>query len=220
MKTYDENLDPVIKKIKEIKRSYLEEIDVSFDAGDPKSAETTFEHLMHLSEISKAVHAGGVTTLEKSEKPIFRTGHLFVYKCHNFLNDGPNEMIHYVTGIQTEDTRVLSEIVQFEIASRSPVHVTGDIASAANSLIMLEEHGYKLHAWFHTHPGKGPNAVYPSSIDIKHQTALEKAGYAVIGGIFTRDGYVRFFSCDYEFELQMHGTQITQIEPMTFKFEV
>ena len=208
---------PAMLTLEKVKGHCLHQLDAAFRSGDKQSADTAYDYLMRLSEVHVALENPQTKSSGVSE---FKTGGRFLQECLNFLNDGADEMLHYVTGIKTEDTRVMSEIVTFDIETRSPSYVKGDIMSAASSLIMLDEHGYKLHGWFHTHPGKGPGAIHPSSIDLSHQDALEKGGYNVVGGIFARDGYVRFFSSDLKFDIEVYGSNVTQIDNVTFKFEV
>jgi hypothetical protein len=209
-----------ISKLDALKDHCLSELEAAFYTGDNQSADKACDYLKRLSEVQLELQDLHAKREQSSKLPKFKTGGRFLHDCLDFLDDSADEMIHYVTGIQTDNTRVLSEIVTFDIETRSPSYVRGDIMSAANSLIMLDEHGYKLHAWFHTHPGNGPGAIHPSSIDLTHQKALEKGGYNVVGGIFARDGYVRFFSCDLKYDLEIYGSNVTQIDSTTYKFEV
>ena len=220
MKPKEFTFETVKDEIEKTKDLIIRDIGVSFDTHDINSARRNVEHLMALSAINHVVQDIPSFKTQIDAIPSYWTDHFFLRDCLNFMNDGKKEMMLFVTGTHLVNVRVLSKIVPFKHAKRSPVYAEGDITSAATSLIGLDEHGYQLNAWFHTHPGIGHGATHPSGIDIDHQIALEQAGYPTIGGIFTRDGCVRFFSCGFKFAVEAYGSQIEQIDELTYKFEV
>lgn len=220
MKPKEFSFEKVKKSIEETKDIIIKDIDTAYDAYDIELGQKSLNHLMSLSAVHKSVLSLSDLEMHTDMVPTYWIDHFFLRDCLNFMDDGKDEMMLFVTGTHMTNVRVLSKIVPFKHASRSPVYAKGDITSAATSLIGLDEHGYQLHAWFHTHPGKGHGATHPSGIDIDHQTALEQAGYPAIGGIFTRDGCVRFFSCGFKFAVEAHGSRIEQIDELTYKFEV
>jgi hypothetical protein len=78
-------------------------------------------------------------------------------------------------------------------------------------LSLQEDHGHLLLAMFHSHTSKGAASTTPSSIDIKNLERKSKIGIDCLGGIFSMDRYVRFFSLK-EFEIDIYGKGIEEIE--------
>ena len=69
----------------------------------------------------------------------------------------------------------------------------------------MHQYGYLLTGCFHSHPGSGKGSVSPSSTDIKNQKKLENTGYKCISAIFSRDGFIRFFTVNNPFEVKVVG---------------
>ena len=148
---------------------------------------------------------------------IYITSRLFLYNCFKYLTSmGKNEVMHFVTGIQFGHIRTLDYMQKVIMKCQSPVHVETDINSLFKVLGMMdEEFGHYLHAYFHSHPGSFSS---PSSIDMDYQKRLEAGNYNAIGGIFTRDGQIRFFSHKLPFIVEVYGKGVEQIEDTLFRF--
>ena len=80
----------------------------------------------------------------------------------------------------------------------------------------MAQFGYPLHMVCHSHPGRGINANLPSSTDMDHQLRLERGGYKCISCIFSRDGYVRFFSAGFPFAVDIFGEGVKDLGYNTF----
>ncbi len=147
----------------------------------------------------------------------FMTGSLFLYRCYRYLTSmGPNEVFHFVTGIRVGWMRTFDYMQQVKMQTQSPVQVKTDINSVAKTLITMDEmFGHRLHAHFHSHPG---NFSSPSGIDLDYQARIEAGGYNAIGGIFTRDGQIRFFSHNLPFIIHVYGKGVEQIDDTHFRF--
>lgn len=137
----------------------------------------------------------------------------------NLLGTGENnnEWVHYATGIEVGDWRTVDRIVKFSFAQQSVAYVESDAASSRDALIQMAEFGYRLHAVMHSHPGHGANATHPSGIDYDHQRRLERGGYVVVSGIYSRDGFVRFFTDDIQFQIEIFGEGVKQHESNLFE---
>ena len=148
---------------------------------------------------------------------IYVTSSLFLYNCFKYLTSmGENEVMHFVTGIKFGHIRTLDYMQKVTMKHQSPVHVETDINSVFRVLGMMdEEFGHYLHAYFHSHPGSFSS---PSEIDINYQKRLEAGRYNTIGGIFTRDGQIRFFSHKLPFIVEVYGKGVEQIENTLFQF--
>jgi len=85
--------------------------------------------------------------------------------------------------------------------------------STHNLLIKLEQFGHKFLAHFHSHPGNGADATYPSGTDTNFQKRLESAGHLAVMAIFSRDGFVRFIRLDQNFEIEIYGEGVKNHAP-------
>jgi len=197
----------------------LEKLQLSLTSHDEKSARFFFEHLLEDSSILKKLKEVQDLLSQKRERgdiSSYMVGSWSLYKCFHFLNQGADENINYVTGLQIGAVLTLDRLVSFELAESSQVYVRGDLGSSTDCLIQMEELGHKLHGWFHIHPGIGPDSTHPSQIDVNHQRKLEQGGYPAIGGIFSRDGFVRFFSLKRIFEISIYGKEVEKINDRVY----
>lgn len=140
--------------------------------------------------------------------PIYMTEERFLGECCTELTRTDDEAMFFVTGFSMDGLRVLSRTIHLEYSEQSPVFVKADGASTRSALKELQDHGQSLLAWFHRHPGSGPEKTTPSMIDLDHQKDLEAGGYSAIGAIFTEDGWVRFFAVGAEFSINISGNGV------------
>lgn len=159
------------------------------------------------------------TALPASREGIGRylAGSWFLYDCHSYLMQREPEWLHYVTGLHFDRVRTLDRMVTFKLEKQSPGYVKGDEMATRDALCDMEEHGHALQGVFHSHRMKGSGAVNPSMIDRAHQERLERGHYPVISGIFSEDGYIRFFALERTFQIQTYGKGVEQIEEHLFK---
>jgi hypothetical protein len=113
--------------------------------------------------------------------------------------------MHYASGVINNGIRIIERMITFPFKQQSSVYVEGDHYATRDALIRMANFGYFLHAVCHSHPGKTIHSTLPSNIDLEHQSRLEKGGYQAISCIFSRDGFVRFFSVNLVFELNIYG---------------
>lgn len=139
----------------------------------------------------------------------------------NYLNDGTNdEKFCYCTGIIDEKTNTIipTKLLKPEMSVRSAGYVEGDWRSIHSILSGLDDWFHAMILQCHLHPGCGPGSTHPSSTDMRNHTDLE-ANYPVIGAIFVRDGYVRFFSADKEFEVEVYGKGVKKVADKLYFIE-
>lgn len=74
-------------------------------------------------------------------------------------------------------------------AHRSYVRADNDKLAAA--LLVMESSGTCLGAWVHSHPGAGPGASVPSSIDVNQYADWQRDHPHLLALITTADGHVR-----------------------------
>jgi hypothetical protein len=129
------------------------------------------------------------------------------------------ERFHYVTGVQIDErTFSMNHIIPVNYAKQSAVYLSVENSSNIDQLARLDSWGVSLVAHFHSHPGNGPEAIFPSGIDRRFQERLECGGHIAVGGIFSQDGYVRFFAGDdLRFQIVVFGNHIKEISKNVFK---
>jgi hypothetical protein len=154
--------------------------------------------------------------------PVHVVNSLFLADCHRFLLSDPKgyELLHLVTGSKVDaKTRTLDRMEQVALASHSAIHAEADQHDLQRRLIGMSEWGLSMHGLFHAHPGQGIGATRPSGKDLNTHERYERGGYPLVGAIFVRDGYVRFFSHNRPFTIQLSGIGVRQYEEHVFKIE-
>ena len=145
----------------------------------------------------------------------YQVSSLFLKDCWNYLKSDPkqNERLHFITGTVTGDgTRVLSRIEKVKYDSQSAAYVSADKMDSHQKLISLtEDHGHLLLGLFHSHMSRGAGSTMPSSTDNSFMARMDKVGCHCLGGIFSLDGYVRFFMSAKEFEIDVYGKGINLV---------
>lgn len=178
-------------------------------AGDKPLAQLHLERLLAFADLRRLVEEG---EQGGEQKPTYLVGSLFLYDAYKALMCGENEQMHYVTGVRWGNILTLERLVPFHLEKATPVFAKGDALSSHAALVHLDRFGYCLHALFHRHPGQGKEASRPSYIDLETQERLERGKYPVIGAIFTRDGWVRFFSVHNPFQVITYGERLERDE--------
>ena len=145
----------------------------------------------------------------------FQVSTLFLAECGKYLTSDPSlsERMHLTTGpVTPEGVRVLSrmEHIAYEKQTRSYVKLKRPDCHAKLCELDLV-HGHEPLAFFHSHIVRGAAGTAPSAEDRSHQARYEKTGYEVIGGIFSLDGFVRFFSNDLPFAMDIYGAGVEKL---------
>lgn len=135
------------------------------------------------------------------------------------LTPSKDEHAVYITGPQIEGVRVLSRTCTFDLDEQSLVSAKGNPESCLTALIKILENGNGLHAIAHSHPGSGPSATQQSDTDMIHLRSIQHAGADVIGLIFTRDGFVRFYTYDKPFVVHVTGKGVSHVENNIYKLD-
>ena len=173
-------------------------------------------HMLVLAEMNELM----VTYLDSNYNDNTKTGYLvsslFLRESFELLNKREVESLHFVTGPEISDTKVLDKIVDFRLEKQSAVYAKADSSAVRKALIYLNRHAYKLYGCFHIHPGNGATSIFPSSTDMKLDRLLHRGGYGCIGAIFSRDGYIRFFSSK-EFEINIYGNGVEKIDEKLYR---
>lgn len=156
----------------------------------------------------------------------YQISSLFLRDCAHDLTRDPamNERLHLITGTETSNgTKVLSRIERVELEQQSPAYVKANDADAHLRIVTLSEvHEHTLLGVFHSHMAHGAEATRPSGTDLAFMARLAKIGCYALGGIFSLDGYVRFFLPSKPFTIDIYGTGVepTHDTPHTKIFRI
>lgn len=115
-----------------------------------------------------------------------------------------------VTGPRLKEIRALSQMVPVRFTHQSAAKLAMEVDDFNRALRGLQRWGYSLHAVFHSHRFNG--RVFPSQIDLDTQLRLLEPVYPAIQAVFSEDGYVRFFSVERPFTVEVFGRGVEHVE--------
>jgi hypothetical protein len=148
----------------------------------------------------------------------------FLTECYTYLMGDPHgfERLHMTTGLQLGDNHYTLEYLdKVAMVHQSHIGAQADQQAFTRALIALSQWGLALHGLFHRHPGEGVRATLPSlDKDIPTHQHLEQGGYPLIGAIFVKDGYVRFFSANRPFTVTIYGTGVSPVPGETHVYKI
>jgi hypothetical protein len=198
--------------------------------GERGELQTYWEALPFYFDVVKTTDAAarlvGTHTPAASQEatpqiPSYLVSSFFLAQCHAFLtgNDRGYERLHLVTGIKVNGrVRTLDRMVRVDLDEQSELGAVADQHALQRALVEMDEWGHSLHGLFHSHPGLGALSTRPSSTDLGTQHRYEQGGYPLIGAIFVKDGYVRFFS-HQPFTITVSGKGVVQHEEHVYKIQ-
>ena len=193
--------------LRERLRSTLEDLgELARNTVADEEVDRVYARVKRLRALRRAVESLGEGQEGGARPAVYLVSAQFLETAFRVLTRSPNEELVYVTG--PEDGKqlfALTRLVRFALAERSIAHAAPEPISQTRALARLVEREERLLATFHSHPGRGARATTPSSVDLSTQSNLERMGYPSIGAIFSRDGFVRFFSSDRSFRVVVSG---------------
>jgi hypothetical protein len=159
-----------------------------------------------------------------SALPHYLISSWFLSDCLSFLTSNPHghERMHLVTGIKlSQSDRTLDRMVKVTHAIQTDTYARADHQNLSTALIELDERwGHSLHGIFHSHPGKGESATQFSSTDLNTHRRYEHGGFPLIGAIFVKDGFVRFFSENTPFTVTIYGRGVVPIDKHHYVYKI
>lgn len=189
--------------ILKVEKAFEQEIEVF-----QKDAENLLKFKKRLGDLTKDF----VSSLEPKITLKYKIGSLFLRECFEFLVSTSEEVIHLVSGTELEKNIFILDRLEKIKYQASAVGAKADVKDLFKKLIELDEkYGHLLLAVFHSHPFGGIAGACPSGIDRNLQESLEKSGYKTVQAVFSRDGYVRFFSNKLSFEIEVYGKGVEKI---------
>jgi len=178
-----------------------------------------YRRLARLQKMRTAL--ASLTSQRKSEKHqrfTYLISASFLQSAFRALTKTSDEDLMYASGPDDDDHLcAITKLVSFELAQRSAAHAAPEAISQRRALMQLDENKEKLLATLHSHPGTGAHGTRPSGTDLSTQLGLEQNGYPAIGGIFSRDGYVRFYSVNRPFRVVVSGAGVEQVGESLFR---
>jgi hypothetical protein len=158
---------------------------------------------------------------ETTARPsIFLANSLFLHECFAMLTRTEAEDVHAVTGSVIGNLRTLDRIIPLQLSLQCSVGAEAENSSLADAFIHLNDFGLLPLAYFHSHPGYGAQATQPSGTVRQTQATMEKSGSEIIGGIFSRDGFVRFYSNRKAPNVRVLGKRVKKVEQNVYKLEI
>ena len=164
-----------------------------------------------LSEISEDLQP------QEAEQPHFLMSSELLYEAFRTLCKIPTESILYGVGNRYGNTFSMERLVQLQLDESQYGYARANVSHLSKTLIELEEYGSLLTCFLHAHPGRGPQNNHPSPTDIDNQARLESGMYNAIGAIFSRDGYVRFFSDKLKYKLSISGKGVEYVSKDVYR---
>ena len=153
-------------------------------------------------------------TLKKPQEFVFSS--VMLAESFSYCTERPEEGMQFVCGVDVDNLLLATKVMNVEYSARSVVYACGEDVATQRMTIDAHETGHLIIGLLHSHPGHGQDANYSSSIDRATQRRWEN-GRRFISGIWSRDGYLRFFSRRLPFTVRIVGNNIEQISDTLFK---
>ena len=186
--------------------------------GNRQEADLHYHYLWRLRNLEESLAA--IPALPVSETPIYVATPKFLRRCLAGLTTDEKEYMFYISGAEHQNRVFLSDVVEFEIDSRSVVSVRGNSESVLRAASDLGRNGQRIYCWAHSHPGEGQASCNPSPKDLKTQDGLEFCGYPAIGAIFNREGNIRFFSKERKFDIEITGKGVERVQHQEHLYKI
>ncbi len=211
-----DKLDELKSTIKRKRNSASKTMLKALDQNKYKMAYEYFKLSVKYNQLYELSNNSIINT-KKQNHPVFMLDYWFLQDLIKCLTPGPDEVAVFVVGNDFDNIRMPYRICDVELEKQSVVYARATAKSCSDVLIDLFEKGYKIQLVAHSHPGRGPEATRPSSIDINYLAKIQDAGSDAVGLIVTRDGYVRFFTVRTEYEISIKGKGVQYVEENVFK---
>lgn len=146
----------------------------------------------------------------KPEMVTYLVSSLFLHENFDLIKDDSVETFYYVTGPETIGIKILDRIEKFGYEERNGAYAKAVTLDSTRILIKLDLHGHRLWGYFHSHTASGAYGSSPSFVDLNLRDTLDRGGYKAIGVIFSKDGFIRFFSSK-PFRIIIYGEGVVKI---------
>ena len=154
-----------------------------------------------------------VVSIHEKKKPetvTYLVSSLFLHENYDLMRNDPIETFYYVTGPEIGGIKILDRIEKFGYEQRNGAFAKAVTLDSTRILIKLDLHAHRLWGYFHSHIAPGAYGASPSWVDLNLRDTFDRGGYRAIGVIFSRDGFIRFFSSK-PFEVIIYGEGVVKI---------
>lgn len=198
----------------------LQRFQKATEDNEPKRLTSAYRQISQINDLLTSLDQIEAEMRPKSSgSNRFAVSSLFLHECFREVTADENEQMYFVTGMEVEGVFVLDQRADFLKEKRTFGAVVADTRSTHRLLIKLEQFRHRLLGHIHSHPGFGPDSTRPSGTDHDFQKRLETAGHVAVAAIFSRDGFVRFFRLDNNFEIEVFGNGVTQHARNIFRLD-
>lgn len=194
-------------------KQLLVELRRSLDAGEFAESDRLFDEIKERLGIRADLEmiSASLSTPSSSETPTFLISSTVLHLAFEQLAKIKTESILYASGSRYGNILTVERLIPLKLVSSEFGYAAADLNDSTKVLCELDKTGSVMTAYFHMHPGKGAGSNHPSSIDIDNQTRMELGGFQTIGGIFSRDGFVRFFADKLNYRIHITGKGIKHV---------
>ncbi len=162
---------------------------------------------------------GAAQPVRRPGVPRYVVSSWFLWDSYRATTETPEESLHFATAIEADRAFYLTRSIMFPLAHQSVAGATGDHAATHAACVTADQFGHRIALIAHSHPGFGASATHPSSTDHATHARFEQGGFPVIGCIFSRDGFARFFSHRRCFTVEVFGSGISKEGDRVFKLD-
>ena len=166
------------------------------EPADHFPARKEFVHILNSiiaaeEQINSGLQKNGIS---ESRRIVIRAD--LIYQMYYSLF--PAERMLVISGRRFDDLVILGAM--FDVTGEAHAsHVSSNPELLSRALIAMSNSDTYLAAWIHSHPGSGPGATLPSSIDLKqHQDWIRDYSSFLLNAIMTSDRYIRFWGSALE----------------------
>lgn len=206
------------EEMRQEKRVLSEKLQAAVASSDHESAGRILSELIRLDRLIQAiVETASRLSGERDGRLTFMIGALLIFEAFNLSIEQEPEIILYSGGNWHGSLYTMERLYRPKLDESNFGYARANIDHSALILGAMDDTGEQLTCYFHTHPGSGPKANHPSAIDLATQDRYERGGYCVIGGIFSRDGYLRFFSKNLPFSISIGGKGVSEVAQGLYK---
>lgn len=200
------NFDAMLRQVAKSEARLSLAISLSLKNGDIQEAEFRLEEYKEIIATKRLLRQISPSDTV-AQKYVFSSA-LLVESLH-ICTETRDEGMHFIVGMEIEDMLVGTHILEFPYDHRSIAGAAGNHLATHRICIDTYESGLRIVALVHSHPGSGTYANYPSSIDKRTQDLWNKTTM-LIGGIWSRDGYLRW-SANHAFSVNIVGPHLRHL---------
>jgi hypothetical protein len=144
-----------------------------------------------------------------TELNCFVISSMMLRHSYEYCTQDEAEGMHFIAGVVLNGVRIGTQFISFPYQYRSIAGASGDQMATHRIGIHLHDWEHKYVAMIHSHPRGCSNN--PSSTDRRTQDLWEKTT-KIIGGIWDREGRIRFYSNRLPFRVEIPGNYVEKLD--------